>query len=364
MSKQRVFRVLVVVPGSDPAAVREAVTAMVTSERIPVDELHVLVPAADAVRVRSALLETESRVSLTAVCAPAGIEQSATLFGGRTIHGLGLSDRAVHAASLADGALETLRRVCSDERNEVTVVCQSGAGALGILTHSALQLVGRPNDRFFVLEYGSGSSPEPLLLELPMVLAEESLSASQRYLDLAVSRRLGRRRLSEPGVLWLDGHRRVLRIDDLDVVLPRLQFFWMFSLATLAPHPFPLRVVSGNFHVSGRGEIIVAPEHPRRNDIEAAVGYLRRIFSTLFPESTTDFALMFKRACGPSPGLPSVIAKLNATLRRSLGIGAAPYLIAGGRGNAGYRLTLPSNRIKIDPRVSPPDAKATSPLLG
>jgi hypothetical protein len=53
------------------------------------------------------------------------------------------------------------------------------------------------------------------------------------------------------------------------------------------------------------------------------------------------------RSCGPHPGLPSTISKINAALRRALGRGAAPYLIQGGRGAGGYRLTLPASGIQI-----------------
>jgi hypothetical protein len=60
---------------------------------------------------------------------------------------------------------------------------------------------------------------------------------------------------------------------------------------------------------------------------------------------------VFTRACGPSPGLPSVIAKLNAHLKRALGGGAEPYLIAGGRGAGGYRLTLPPAQITLVPHM-------------
>jgi hypothetical protein len=54
-----------------------------------------------------------------------------------------------------------------------------------------------------------------------------------------------------------------------------------------------------------------------------------------------------QRACGPQPGLPSTISKINAALRRALGRGAGPYLIEGGRGTGGYRITLPASAIQI-----------------
>jgi hypothetical protein len=38
-------------------------------------------------------------------------------------------------------------------------------------------------------------------------------------------------------------------------------------------------------------------------------------------------------------------------LKRALGGGAEPYLIAGGRGAGGYRLTLPPAQIKLVPHM-------------
>jgi hypothetical protein len=75
----------------------------------------------------------------------------------------------------------------------------------------------------------------------------------------------------------------------------------------------------------------------------------------LFPDAAEEFPFVLQRACGPTPGLPSVIAKLNARLKGALGAGAEPYLIAGGRRAGGYRLTLPPAQLKLVPyvRVSP-----------
>jgi hypothetical protein len=60
---------------------------------------------------------------------------------------------------------------------------------------------------------------------------------------------------------------------------------------------------------------------------------------------------MFRSACGAPPGLPSVVAKINAHLKRALGAGAAGYLVVGGRGAEGYRLTLPASLIAVTPRA-------------
>jgi hypothetical protein len=125
----------------------------------------------------------------------------------------------------------------------------------------------------------------------------------------------------------------------------------MFCLATLAPNGLPLRVLCDNFDIEADGRIIIASEHPERAHLDVLIRQIRRVFTMLFPESADEFPSVFKRACGPTPGLPSVVAKLNAHLRRALGVGAEPYLIAGGRGAGGYRLTLLPAQIELVPRT-------------
>src|SRR5688572_10904949 len=365
MAESRVFRVLVVATSLSPAAVREALTALATHDRHPVDELHVLVPAVRLDQLRVGLLSSGFASTLTGIYKQLGISRSNVLFGRRTIHGLGAPERSHTATSQADDILETIQTLCRDELNEVTIVAAVDAGAAGVLAYSALQLVGRPSDRFFMLEYESKrGAQKPLLVELPMVLAERALSTGQRYQDLSASRQLARRRLAEPGVFRLNAKRRALLIDDVVVSLPRLQFFWMFCLATFAPRHLPHRILSGHFDVDAHGRIVVAQHHPQRAEIEATIAHLRRIFVTLFPDTQDEFAVVFRRACGAAPGLPSIIAKLNANLKRSLGIGAAPYLIVGGRGAPGYRLVVPQQRIKLEPVVptpSPSGRRSTNP---
>lgn len=344
-----------------------ALTAIAANDRNCVDELHVLTSADAADRLSAVLLKPGTASALADRCRRLGIAKADILFGRRTIHavgGSGTPDR------IADDALIILRTFCEDSRNEVTVVASSDAGVLGILAHAALQLVGRPADRFFVLDVrppaGDGSGPRrrregrgshPALLQVETILADKTAPANQSYHDLAASRRLSRRRLSQPGMLVLNGRRRVVRIDDVELSLPRLQFFWLFCLATLAPQALPLRVLSANVAVDTDGRIAVASKHPQRAHLEALVRHIRRVFVTLFPEATEEFPFVFKRACGPAPGLPSAIAKLNGHFRRALGSGAEPYLIAGGRG-AGYRLTLPPAAIKLAPHIRAPQSAA------
>jgi hypothetical protein len=337
------------------------VAAIAASDCRCVDELHVLASVDAADRLRTALLKPGTTSALADRCKHLGIAQADIVFSRRAIHGLG---RFGTSGSIADDVLDTLRKLCGDTMNDVTVVASSNAGVVGILAHSALQLVGKPTDRFFVLAVGprtrAASKPSrhredrasrPPLLEVPAILAERPLLPIQSYTELAAARRLARRRLSQPGILTLDGRRRAIRIDDVELPVPRLQFFWMFCLATLAPQALPLRLLCGNVDIETDGRITIASEHPQQAHLEVLARHMKRVFVTLFPNAGDEFPLVFRRACGPTPGLPSVIAKLNAQLKRAFGVGAEPYLIVGGRGTAGYRLTLPPAQLELVPHL-------------
>jgi len=361
MAESRTNRVLVVAPGETPAVVHEAVTAVAANDRICCDELHVLTSSDRAERLRAVLLKSGTASALADRCRRLGIAKADILFGQRTIHTLGGSGTP---GSIADDALRTLGKLCGDSMTEVTVVVSSDAGVVGILAHSALQLVGGHRDRFFVLDVGpmagdatkphrrrAGRRSRPALYEVQTILAERPVPPIQSYSELAASRRVARRRLSQPGALLMDGRRRAVEIDDVVLAVPRLQFFWLFCLGTLAPKALPLRALCGNVNVGTDGSIAVASKHPQRADLEVVARHLGRVFAVLFPEVADEFPSVFRRACGPSPGLPSVIAKLNAHLKRALGGGAEPYLIAGGRGAGGYRLTLPPAQIELVPHL-------------
>jgi hypothetical protein len=361
MAEPRTFRVLVVAPGETPAVVHEAVTAVAAIDRICFDELHVFTSADRADRLRAVLLKSGTASALADRCRRLGIAKADILFGRRMIHALGGSGTP---GSIADDALRILGKLCGESMTEVTVVASSDAGVVGILAHSAFQLVGGHRDRFFVLDVGpmagdasthrrrrEGRLSRPTLFEVQTILAARPVLPSQSYSELAASRRVARRRLSQPGAFLMDGRRRAIEIDDVVLAVPRLQFFWLFCLGTLAPKALPLRSLCGNVDVGTDGRIAVASKHPHRADVEVVARHLGRVFAALFPDVADEFPSVFRRACGPSPGLPSVIAKLNAHLKRALGGGAEPYLIAGGRGAGGYRLTLPPAQITLVPHM-------------
>jgi hypothetical protein len=361
--------VLIVVAGSRADVVGAALTSYVSQTHRDVDELHVLTSAQHGTHLRADLLQSAADDPLADAYARLGIERSDVLFGNRTIHALGASADPANPGPAADDVLDALRRLCGDD-NEVAIVASPDAGMLGILAHAALQLVGGHKDRFYYLEFdtapdkGAPARGRPvarrrslaatavLLPEMPTVLAPQPIEAVHTFQQLADARRLARQRLASPGTMVLIGRRRLVRIDDIEVTLPRLQFFWLFVLAALAPGSFPLKALTGSFHVDARSRVSIAGTPPDRAALEALVATLQKIFVTLFPGADDDFPRVLKHACGPSPGLPSIIAKINAKLKHALGIGAAPYLVTGGRGAEGYRLTLPTTNITIEPRIA------------
>jgi hypothetical protein len=371
VSESQTFRVLVVAPGANPSVVDEAVMAVAARDSRCIDELHVLISAEAAHRFRAALLKRGMASALADRCRCLGIDSADIVLSRRAIHGLGGSKKP---SSIADDVLGTLRQLCGDPMNEVTVVASAEAGAVGVLAHSALQLVGGLVARFFVLDVAptagigserrrqlGGPMSRPTLSEVPIILAERPIQPGQSYTELVRSRRLVRRRLSQPGILMLDARRRVIKIDDVELHVPRLPFFWMFCLATVAPQTLPFSLFYGSVGVEADGQITVAVTHPQRAQLDRHVRHIKRVFVTLFPEAADEFPLVFKRASGPTPGLPIVIAKLNALLKRALGGGAEPYLIAGGRGTGGYRLKLAPTQIGLVPNIRVRSPKRLSP---
>jgi CRISPR-associated protein (TIGR02584 family) len=360
--------VLVVVAGSAAEVVGQTLSAIVDHDRSSVDELHVLASVRTGRRLREELLRSSGGAPpLADLCAHLGILRSDILFASRTIHLLGQPDEPLRLGGMADDMLEAMRDLCTRD-NLLTVVVAPDARPLGLLAYAALALVGRPRDRLFFLEIDrTAAAPAArtrggrraagqaggrgVLLNVPIVLAAEPIQSSDTFQTMADTRRRARLRLQEPGAMFLDGRRHVVRIDDVDIAMPSRQFFWLFVIATRAPATFPLKALSGNFHVDAHGHITITASSPERETLAAVVAGAKKLFTILFPGAAEEFARVLTQACGPSPGLPSIVAKINRRLKHVLGIGAVPYVIAGGRSAGGYRLTLPPEVIETDPRV-------------
>jgi hypothetical protein len=115
----RTVRILVVAPGETAAVVHGALTAIAANDRNCFDELHGLTAAAAADRLSAVLLKPGAASALADRCRRLGVPKADIMFGRRTIHTLGASGVP---DSIADDALNILRNLCGDTRNEVTVV--------------------------------------------------------------------------------------------------------------------------------------------------------------------------------------------------------------------------------------------------
>lgn len=157
MADSRTIRVLVVAPGETPLVVHDALTAVAANDRNCFDEVHVLTSADVSKRLCAVLLKPGTASELAERCRRLGIAKADVLFGRRTIHTLGSGT----PSSIADDALNTLGKLCGDPMNHVTVVASSDAGALGVLAHSAFQMVAGPADRFFSWRSGRRREAAP-----------------------------------------------------------------------------------------------------------------------------------------------------------------------------------------------------------
>jgi hypothetical protein len=333
-------RIGVIIPGRRPQVIQDAVTLLV-ADRTPLHELHVLTPAETAVAFRAALSRTKQARWFTRARPARGIVGDR-----RMVHTVG---RGETLGSAADDLLRSFRDVCDDPLNDVRLVIASDAGPLGLVATQVFQWAAKPGDRVFLLTRStkrragrSRSSAE--VVELPFVLPEQPLAPDTTYQQLAASRRIERRRQLEPRTLTLDRARRIAIADDTEISLPRVQFFWLYCFATLAPTAFPLPELIGRITVN---ETRVVVAHAQAADLEVLISHVRDAFLELFPHAEREFPAFLVRACGQTPGLPSVVAKVNRAIRQALGTAAEPYLIAGGRRTGGYRLTLPPSQVRF-----------------
>lgn len=356
MAQSCVSRILVIA-GSSPEGVRQAICAVGRAvAECDVDELHIIASSAQAHRLRAALLSCRNEL-----LAPLQTGNGEVLFGGRTIHAVGNSARQFDVPSAADDLMRVLRGLSQDSGTELIAVVSADAVAIGILLQTVLQLVGRPGDRIAAVEGGSrplaksdragrkpNSAPRPLV-ELPLMLAENTPPLDFPFSRIVANRTAARRHLQQPVPVIVHTRKRTLQIGETEIALPRLQFFWLSTIAGLSPTPFPLRQLAASLKFDDHGRYSLSAIDNERHHLISIMNHARAVLEFTCPESVDQFGDFMKRALlDPSPGLPPVIAKVNARIKKALGLGAAPYLIAGGRGGDGYRFTLPASRIRID----------------
>ena len=343
MPNTRPLHVLVVAPGRRPAGVLERALSRLRDEGRPPHEIHVVAPGPLIDEIRCDLLEGGR---FARFCAAQGLDRDEVLFNRRTLHAV-TSPAAPDCTLGADRLLALLRTLTRSREVVLSVVLCEDAGVTGHLMQACLQIVARVEDRLLldlstVSRRLRASCP---YLEVPLVLWPPNDPAPATYAEAARRRRLDLKRLTQPDVLRLDCRTRVAKVGETTVKLPAMQFFWLWYLASTPGERFPL------------AEVTDALTHPRRPLVitqtladgrsRAFPADLHRAFVQLFPKAADKFESMYVSACGPHPGLPSTISKINAAFRRALGGGAAQYLIKGGRGAGGYRITLPPSAIQI-----------------
>lgn len=345
------LHILVIAPGARPReTLARALSALGSDGRAP-HEVHVIASQTRLEAVRRDFLLGGATGRFAALCAAAGFARDEILFNHRTLHSLDV-DSTPDCNGGASRVLDLLRSVASSSRTSVTVVVAEDAGAAGHLLHACLQIVGRVSDRL-LLDVSTGrpargrtrdtSGASSHQIEIPLLLWPADEPQPSTYAEAVERRRTERRRVAQPEPLRLDVRRRLVSVGETTMTLPAMQFFWLYYLASTPGERFPLAELSSL--ASGGKHPAHFTQKLRDGRVRVFPADLQRAFAQIFPMGTDKFEAMFRRSCGVHPGLPSTISKINAALRRALGRGAGPYLIQGGRGAGGYRLTVPAVQI-------------------
>ena len=350
----RPLHILVLVASNQGAAMVECALAQARAhERVP-DEIHIVASPECVAHVhRELLADGNGATRFVAVCSQLGVARDEILLNQRTLHAVRTDAQVL--ADAAERLFQLFRQLGSGRHREVTVVVARDAAALGVLAHAAMQIVGRPEDRFFVEVERAPSSRRSRrelsdggwrCAEVPLLLWHRDDAPVAHYMDAVGAQRVERQRLERPDPLRLDLRQRRVMIGATDVPMPAMQFFWLYYLAASPGERFPLLEISTALSASRRPSPVFT-QKLSSGTTRSFPADLQRAFGRVFPHAQDKFDAMFLRSCGPHPGLPSTISKINAALRRALGRGAAPYLIKGGRGNGGYRVTLDRSFIQI-----------------
>src|SRR5688500_7204159 len=351
--------IVIVVPGNLPEAALARTLAHLGAEGRMPHEVHVIALRSLIDQIRP-LLSGDGGSRISQLFVAAGFPRDEILFNRRTLHALDepLSD----LTGAVDRLLQVLRQLTARAASTVTASVSHDAGAVGNILQVALRIAGGIEDRLMLDVTGprgrrvSGRASEPsdhAYLELPLLLWHAHEPQPSSFADALRRTRVERLRAVQPDPLRIELRRRLVTVGETTIHLPAMQLFWLYYLSTTPGERFPLAEI---VHAGVAGSASRPPSGTRRSQVaqtlsdgrtRAFPADLHRAFVHLFPQSADKFEAMFHRACGPHPGLPSTISKINAALRRALGGGARPYLIQGGRGAGGYRITLPASAIQI-----------------
>lgn len=341
------LHILIVAPGAQASRTVERALALLGEERRPPHEIRIVGVPERLNDVQRTFLMPGGARRFAEICASNGFSRDEILFNGRTLHQVDVVPGSM-CSSTADQLLSLLRTFTASDAAFLTVVVAEDAGVAAHLLHACLQVVGRTTDRFLldlaVRASRGAKNSQRRHQEIPLLLWPANEPVPTTYADAVQRRRIERRRIVSPDVLSLDRRKRTVSVGETTLTLPSMQFFWLHYLASSAGERFPLGELSA--HAVSKAQ---RPYVQKLTDgrVRAFPADLQRAFAQMFPLAADKFDAMYQRACGVHPGLPSTISKINAALRRALGRGAGPYLIQGGRGTGGYRLTLPPSAIQI-----------------
>lgn len=339
------LHILVVAPGSAPTRTLERALARLGRECRPPHEIRVLGRPDRLAELHRAFVASRAARRFADLCNAAGFSRDEILFNGRTLHPVDVP--AGDASNeTADEVLNLLRTFTAGSLS-LTVVIAEDAGVAGHLLFGALHLAGRATDRVLVDVMRPASRARDnhdAQVEVPLLLWPANEPSPATYAEAVQRRRIERRRIVTPDVLSLDRRRRTVSVGETVLTLPAMQFFWLHYLALSAGERFPLAELSA--HITSRG-LRPFVQKLSSGRVRTFPADLQRAFVQMVPAGADTFEGMYQRACGLHPGLPSTISKVNAALRRALGRGAGPYLVEGGRGTGGYRITLSPSAIQI-----------------
>ena len=339
------LHILLLAPGAHPSALIERTLLRMRGDaRLP-HEIHIVAARPLLADVTRELL---AGGRFGEMCRRHGLDRDEILFNARTLHPV-VTPSALDWSHGADRLLGLFRTLTASIEAALTVVIADDAGVTGYLVQACLPIVARVEDRLVLdvsLRAGHSRSAACGYLELPLLLLPPDEPVPATYAEAAVRRRTELRRLARPDVMRMDVRGRTVRVGETSIVLPAMQFFWLWYLASAPGERFPLPELASA--LSGpRRQPVQVTQTLSDGRVRVLPSDLQRAYAEFFPMAPDKFEPMFLRACGPHPGLPSTISKINAALRRALGLGAGPYLIQGGRGAGGYRITLPAASVQI-----------------
>jgi hypothetical protein len=326
-------RILLIAVRSTPQLIADALRLWSGVELLAVDEIHVLANASMCRRIVRELLDGGQRSPFRRLCRELGLSRDDLVFNARTIHDL--DAQSVPAPAQATPIDAIVRLVHDVRRTDAPVVAITAADAAldAVAIALALQVAGEPGDRLFVIE---PSRERGRLREVPILLhASQRIAGIGCYEALVDAARRAARLCREPAALTIDLGRQTLAIDGVAISLTSRQFFWYAAIASFAPAPLSL---------SGLGEALARVP---RGAVPPEAAALTRLHARVCAYEHDEWPRILRIACGPVPGLPSTVCKINAALRRALCDGAEPYLVRGGRGAGGYAIRLERSKVVI-----------------